>query len=138
MTNTTLLLDAHKLHFNSLRIFAKSLCYLGKCQTFDIEIGNLTLTLGQAYHRLRLAYHTLMLADAAQRTAHLLEVEYIVLDVLRQEIVLAEVTTDEALNHLILVTLIHLGKHSETLREPMLYFIVQRIDNVVVELSQPS
>ena len=99
MTYTTFPLDAHELYLYGLGVLVQMLGYLGKSKTLKVEIGNLTFAFRQIYHRFRFADHPFIFADTPQWTANFFKVKNVMLNILRQQIMLSKITADKSINH---------------------------------------
>lgn len=83
MTYTTFPFDSHELYLYGLSVLVQMLGYLCKSQAFKVEVGNLTFTFGQIYHRFRFADNPFIFADAPQRTANFFKMKNVMLNILR-------------------------------------------------------
>lgn len=133
-----LVLDAAQLDVHRLWRLAQKLRYLLHRIAQLVKVGHALLLGGERQDAPGLADDSFMLAHAAKTTVHLLEVHHTVLDVVRQQVVLAEVAADETL---------HLVKHAARVqrnqpgvgcREPALYDFLKLGYHAFAELRQPA
>ena len=91
-------LDARELTADSTGRLVQQIRNLVHRVAVLVEVGYLLLFWGQRQQALGLADDALILAHATHTAMNLLEVQYAVLYILSQQVVLAEITTDEALH----------------------------------------